>query len=128
MLVLSQKTWTWSVGAELLASDERDTVGTTALPRRRTFLIGALPLSLNYDGSDDLLDPTRGFRLGMPISPELSFQSGPFGYVRTQLDGSFSQPIGDRVVLAGRARVGYLGEDDGEMVRAAGRGGGCRSV
>src|SRR3546814_3785701 len=88
--IIFQKTWTWSVGAELLASDERGTVGTTALPRRRTFLIGALPLSLNYDGSDDLLDPTSGFRPGMRITPELSFQSGPFVSVRTKIGGRVS--------------------------------------
>src|SRR3546814_17902426 len=97
--------------AELLSSDERDTVGTTAIPRRRTFLIGALPLSLNYDGSVDLLDPTSGFRLGMRISPELSFQSGNFGYVRTQIDGIFYPPIGDRVVLAWRSCEGGVGSE-----------------
>ena len=36
------------------------------------FFIAALPASLGYDGSDDLLDPTRGFRLLGRISPELS--------------------------------------------------------
>ena len=32
-------------------------------------LIGALPSSLSYDGSDDLLNPTRGFRLAARVSP-----------------------------------------------------------
>lgn len=106
--LIFQKKWTWSVGAELVASDERDTVGPLATSRRRTFFIGALPLSLNYDGSNDLLDPAKGFRLGMRVSPELSFQSGTFGYVRAQLDGSAYQPLGGRVVLAGRARAGTI--------------------
>lgn len=106
--LIFQKKWTWSVGAELVASEERDTVGPLATSRRRTFFIGALPLSLNYDGSNDLLDPSKGFRLGMRVSPELSFQSGTFGYVRAQLDGSIYQPVGGRVVLAGRARAGAI--------------------
>ena len=72
--IFFQKTWTWSLGAELLASDERDVVAATGDERRRTFFIAALPTSLNYDGSDDLLNPTRGFRLGGRISPELSLQ------------------------------------------------------
>ena len=38
----------------------------------RTFFIAALPLTLGYDGSDNLLDPTRGFRLSGWISPEYS--------------------------------------------------------
>lgn len=103
-----QRKWTWSVGAELLASDERDTTGPLATPRRRTFFIGALPLSLSYDGSDNLLDPTSGFRLGMRMSPELSFQSGTFGYVRAQMDGSAYLPATGRVVLAGRVRLGTI--------------------
>ena len=51
-------------GAELVASDERDVIVSTGAPRRRTYFIGALPTALTYDGSDDLLNPTRGFRLG----------------------------------------------------------------
>ena len=46
----------------------------------RTFLIAALPASLYYDGSDDLLDPTRGFRLGGRMSPEISARGGSFTY------------------------------------------------
>ena len=64
---------------DLLASDERDTIESTGEERRRTFFIAALPASLGYDGSDDLLDPTRGFRLLGRISPEVSLQSGTFG-------------------------------------------------
>ena len=106
--IFFQKTWTWSLGAELLASDERDVIVSTGQPRRRTFFIGALPTSLNYDGSDDLLNPTRGFRLGGRISPELSLQGAAFGYARTQLDASVYHPLNSRVVLAGRTRVGTI--------------------
>ena len=67
-----QKKWTWSLGAELVATDERDTIEATGEQRRRTFFIAALPASLGYDGSDDLLDPTKGFRLLGRLSPELS--------------------------------------------------------
>ena len=38
-----QKKWTWSLGAELIATDERDTIESTGEPRRRTFFIAALP-------------------------------------------------------------------------------------
>ena len=103
--ILFQKKWVWRVGAEFIASDEKDAFSGG---NRRTFLIGAVPLSLTHDGSDDLLDPTRGFRLGGRLSPELSFQNGTFGYARVQLDGSVYQPMGDRVVLAARARFGTI--------------------
>src|SRR3546814_6367754 len=74
----------WRIGGELIASDEADAFSNG---NRRTFLIGAIPLSLTYDGSDDLLNPSRGFRLGGRVSPELSFQNSTFGYARVQLDG-----------------------------------------
>ncbi|MDZ7282931.1 autotransporter assembly complex protein TamA [Sphingomonas sanguinis] len=106
--IFFQKTWTWSLGAELLTSDERDVIESTGQPRRRTFFIGALPTSLNYDGSDDLLNPTRGFRLGGRISPEVSLQGSVFGYTRTQIDASLYHPFGDRVVLAARTRLGTI--------------------
>ena len=102
------KRWTWSLGGELIASDERDTVKATGVPRRRTFFIGAIPASLGYDGSDDLLDPHKGFRLGGRISPELSLQGGTFGYVRAQVDASAYHPLSDRVIAAGRIRLGTI--------------------
>ncbi len=106
--IFFQKTWTWSLGAELVATDERDVIASTGEPRRRTFLIGALPTSLGYDGSDDLLNPTRGFRLSGRISPEVSLQDTVFGYTRVQLDASKYQPVTNRVVLAGRMRLGTI--------------------
>jgi translocation and assembly module TamA len=105
--ILWQKKWTWSAGVELVTSDERDIIGV-GTARRRTFFVGALPLSLNYDGSNDLLDPTRGFRLGVRSSPELSFQNGTFGYVRSQLDASFYAPATARITIAGRGRIGTI--------------------
>ena len=106
--IIWQKRWTWSIGADLIASDERDVNIDLGMSRRRTFFIAALPGTLSYDGSNDLLDPTRGYRLAGRISPELSLQSGTFGYTRAQIDGSFYQPVSDTVTLAARARLGTI--------------------
>ena len=103
--ILFQKDWVWRIGAELIASDEADAFSGGA---RRTFLIGAIPLSLTYDGSDDLLNPTKGFRLGGRFSPELSFQDKTFGYAKVQVDGSIYQPMGEKLVVAARARFGTI--------------------
>lgn len=103
--ILFQKNWVWRIGGELIASDEADFFSGGA---RRTFFIGAVPLSLTYDGSDDLLNPTKGFRLGGRISPELSFQNKTFGYTRVQLDGSVYQPVSERIVVAARSRFGTI--------------------
>ncbi|HEX9964710.1 MAG TPA: BamA/TamA family outer membrane protein [Allosphingosinicella sp.] len=103
-----QKKWTWSAGAELVATDERDVDLESATTRRRTFFIGALPASLSYDGSNDLLDPAVGYRLALRFSPEASLQSGAFGYARTQIDASLYQPFTRTVTLAGRVRLGTI--------------------
>jgi translocation and assembly module TamA len=103
-----QKKWTWSAGAELVATDERDVDIASGTTRRRTFFIGALPASLSYDGSNDLLDPTVGYRLALRLSPEASLQAGTFGYARTQIDASFYQPFTPTVTLAGRVRLGTI--------------------
>lgn len=113
--IIWQKKWTWSVGGELTATDERDVDLDSGMSRRRTFFIGAVPAFLGYDGSNDLLDPTSGFRLSARFSPEVSLQSGSFFYARVQLDGTFYQPVTPTVTLAGRTRLGTIfgaGRDD----------------
>lgn len=106
--LIFQKKWTWSLGGELVLSDERDSRARIVGGARRTFFIAALPTALTYDGTDNLLDPTTGFRLGGRISPEYSLQSGSNGYARIQIDGSYYQPVSDRIVLAGRVRLGSI--------------------
>ncbi len=101
---LWQKQWVWSVGAELLASDERDALHAA----RRTFLIGALPLGFGYDGTQDLLNPESGFRFGALLSPEVSLQDQVFGYARIQLDSSVYVPVAASTTLAGRIRLGTI--------------------
>ena len=104
-----QKKWTWTYGAELLATDELGVFNPAQLTKdTRKFLIAALPVSLGYDGSDSLLDPTRGFRLSGRVSPEISARGGHFTYARTQIDASAYHPVSDSVVLAGRIRLGTI--------------------
>jgi translocation and assembly module TamA len=106
--IIWQKAWTWSIGAELTATDERDVDIASGTTRRRTFFIGAVPAYLGYDGSNDLLDPTSGFRLSARVSPEASLQSGTFFYARAQIDGSVYLPVSNRVTIAGRTRLGTI--------------------
>ncbi len=106
--IIWQKQWTWFYGVELTASKEDDTVKATGAPRRRRFFTGAVPSGLSYDGSDDLLNPTTGFRLAARISPELSLQGSAFGYVKAQVDGSYYLPIAGRTVIAARGRLGSI--------------------
>ncbi|NIJ08034.1 translocation and assembly module TamA [Sphingomonas vulcanisoli] len=106
--IIFHKKWTWSIGTEFVATDERDTIIATGAPRRRTYLVAALPLSLGYDTSDDLLNPTRGYRLLAHVSPEMSFLHGKIPYVKLQLDASAYQPVSSRISIGGRVRLGAI--------------------
>ena len=103
-----QKKWTWSYGGEWLATDERGVFSPAGIKDTKTFLIAALPLSFGYDGSDSLLDPTRGFRLSGRLSPEYSAHGDKLTYARVQFDASAYRPVSDRVVVAGRLRLGTI--------------------
>ncbi|MFX9027581.1 BamA/TamA family outer membrane protein, partial [Acinetobacter baumannii] len=73
----------------------------------QTYFVAALPLQGGYDGSDNLLDPTRGFRLGLRVSPEASRTLGKQSYyVKSQFDASAYHTVAPGVVLAGRVRFG----------------------
>ncbi len=103
-----QKKWTWSYGVELLGTDENGVFSQDGVKDTRKFAIAALPLSLGYDGSDSLLDPTRGFRLSGRLSPEFSAHGGSFVYGRMQLDASTYRPVSDNIVAAARIRLGTI--------------------
>ncbi len=106
--IIFQKKWAWSIGAELVGSREKDIFAGRTTSGQRDYLIAALPGLIAYDGSDDLLNPTRGFRLSARISPEVARESGAFFYVRAQADGSLYVPVSDKVVLASRVRLGSI--------------------
>lgn len=129
--LIFQKRWTWYAGPELLYTQERAYNLALGAQDRQTFYIGAFPAGLFYDGTDDLLDPTRGFRLGATVSPEISFLGAADGYARTQIDASAYHPIISNVVLAGRARFAAisgtrLGEIAPSRRNYAGGGGSVR--
>ena len=104
--LIFQKAWVWSAGVELLATSELPAATGSA---RTTYFIGALPLRGAYDGSNDLLDPRRGVRVSLRLSPEISVQNGMrSSYVRAQFDASAYQPVSSTVVLAERVRLGTI--------------------
>ena len=105
---LWQKRWTWSYGFEVLATRETSTDPTTGLHVDKTYYLADTPLQLGYDRSNDLLNPSKGYRLGGQLEPQLSAGGGSASNVRTILDASYYQPIGGRIVIAARARLGSL--------------------
>ncbi|WP_244982658.1 autotransporter assembly complex protein TamA [Croceicoccus marinus] len=107
--LLFQKVLAWSIGLELVATQEREgTLGGLTGPRE-TYFVAALPGEVIYDKSDDLLDPTRGWRVALFASPELSHTGGERStYLRSWAEGRYYQPVSERLVVAGRARFGTI--------------------
>ncbi|MDZ4275329.1 MAG: BamA/TamA family outer membrane protein, partial [Erythrobacter sp.] len=117
--LLFQKPLSWQIGGELLYTDERNRTVRIApggpLPRR-SFLIGGLFGSVTLDGSDDLLDPTSGYRATLYLAPEASRSQGSESfYLRTQADASYYQSVGT-TVLAGRVRVATIQGADADDI------------
>ena len=104
--IIWQKPWTYSIGAEALVTRQRDRSAPN--DPNNTYFILALPGNVTWDNSDDLLNPTRGFRLTSRVSPEFTLRSGTnFNYVKAQLDATAYRPFGN-IVLAGRLHLGAI--------------------
>lgn len=105
--ILFQKPLSWQVGGELLYTDERNRAARSApdtVQPRQAFLVGGLFGSVTLDASDDLLDPSEGYRATLFMAPEVSrTQGAQTFYLRSQVDAAYYKSIGS-TVLAGRVR------------------------
>lgn len=107
--LLFQKPLSWSIGAELVATQERPPSLSGVVRPRETYFIAAVPGFAQIDTSDDLLDPTEGFRVSARLSPEVSRNEGMQSfYLRARSDASYYREAGDNIVLAGRLSVGTI--------------------
>lgn len=103
-----QKRWTYFYGAEIVGSNEDRYNFDKGERDRGTWLIAALPTFVGYDRSDDLLNPTRGYRIKANVSPETSVRGAIRPYARLMLEGTGYYPVSNSIVIAGRARVGSI--------------------
>lgn len=103
-----QKKFTYSYGFELLGTYESEFDFTRQARDRRVYYIAALPGQVGFDTSDNLLNPAKGYRVNLRLSPEASLGSGTQFYARTMIEGSYYYSVNDRLILAGRARVGSI--------------------
>lgn len=104
-----QKRWTYSYGGEILLTNEQVVINpATADKTRRTYFIGGLPVQIGYDRSNDLLNPTKGFRATLRAEPEGSLQGNFSPYLRASFDLTGYYPVSDSLVIAGRAKVGTI--------------------
>ena len=125
-----QKKFTYSFGFELLASYESRYDAVRAARTQQLFYVAALPLQAGFDTSDDLLNPTRGWRVNLRLSPEAALGDGARIYLRSLAEGSFYYPVNDDLVLAARVRAGTIAGTSRDALAPSRRyyGGGGGSV
>ncbi|MFN3676747.1 MAG: autotransporter assembly complex protein TamA [Sphingomonas pseudosanguinis] len=103
-----QKKFTYAFGGELTGTNESVYDFKVGERRRGTYGIAAIPGQAIFDQSDDLLNPTRGYRLKLNLSPETSVRGAVRPYARTMIEGTFYYPLNTSLVIAGRARAGAI--------------------
>lgn len=123
-----QKKLTYYYGGELVGTNESVYDFAQGKNVRRTYGIVALPTQVLFDRSDSLLNPAKGYRLRVNISPETSVQGSVSPYVRAQVEGTFYYPVSQSIVIAGRAKAatiqGIARDDIAPSRRLYGGGGG----
>ncbi len=103
-----QKKLTYAYGFELTGTNEDAYDFNKGKRDRGSYFIAALPGQVQWDTSDDLLNPTKGYRLKLTLSPETSVRGPIRPYARTMLDASYYYSPTTSLVIAGRARVGSI--------------------
>ncbi len=92
-----------SLGVSGEITDIKDDTGHTL------FELLGLPATVRYDFRDDVLNPTRGLRAALSVTPYLSFGHGHDMFVVSEFNGSVYFPISDkRYVIAFRTRLGSI--------------------
>ncbi len=121
------KNWTVGGGLELELSEIEDEDDT------ESFAFASIPLSARYDSTNDLLDPTTGFRFGVTATPYYGLTAASPEFFKTEIDGSTYYSIldDDRLVFATRGKIGLLAGDSARDIPAtkrfyAGGGGSIR--
>ncbi|MGA1790496.1 MAG: autotransporter assembly complex protein TamA [bacterium] len=97
------------------------------------FNLISLPVYLDWDTSNDLLDPTRGTHLALQFSPFYDIYGSEIGFVKAHTSCSHYATIskGPFLVLAGRAILGFISGAERDAIPAdirfyAGGGGSIR--
>ncbi len=118
-----------TLGVGFEASEVTDETGT------ESFGLVFVPATLRYDGTDSRLDPTRGARLRLRLTPFWDTLSQGLFFHRTEIGGStyFELVEAPRLVFAVRARLGSITGAPRDSVPAnrrfyAGGGGSIRGI
>lgn len=96
-------TWVASAGASAEVSKVTDT------DDKDTFMILGLPLSTKWDTSNDLLNPTRGMRIDLDLTPHISISGTTRFFLVSEASASaYKSFFNDYLVFAGRIAAGSI--------------------
>ena len=125
-----QKKLTYAYGFELVGTNESVYDFAAGEDTRGTYFIAALPGQVVFDRSNDLLNPTKGYRVKLNLSPEGSVRGAVSPYVRAMLEATGYFPVRDDLVIAGKLRAGTIAGIDRDDLAPSRRyyGGGGGSV
>jgi translocation and assembly module TamA len=92
------------IGAEILSGHVDDDTGT------QTYTLAGLPTYIRRDDTDDLLNPSRGTRLGLTATPFFALDGNSPDYFETTLSAKAYQRLGptDRFILAAFTNIGSI--------------------
>nr|WP_286207714.1 BamA/TamA family outer membrane protein [Hephaestia sp. MAHUQ-44] len=125
-----QKRLTYSYGVDLIGTNESVYNFNVGERKRGTYGILALPGQVEFDTSNDLMNPTTGYRLKLSLSPETSVRGAVRPYARMLIEASTYYPVTDSLTIAGRVRAGSIQGIDRDDLAPSRRyyGGGGGSV
>lgn len=105
---LWQKRWTWSYGAQVLATRETGFSKTRNAEVSDDYVYATVPLKLNYDRSDNLLNPSRGWRAGLQSTPTATLNGTGGYFIANIASASWYRQVSPRIVLAARSQLGSI--------------------
>ena len=78
---------------------------------KKTYHLVSVPSMAAWDYSDDRLNPTRGFRLTLRLTPYADLRGSDVPFLKSEIVGTHYLPFDDdaRWILATRLRVGAIG-------------------
>ncbi|WP_169569422.1 autotransporter assembly complex protein TamA [Sneathiella limimaris] len=74
------------------------------------FVYLGTPLTAAFDNTDNILDPSKGYRFGVTVTPHLGLNAVSSNFLTTELHGSTYYSVLDekRLILAMRGKIGSL--------------------
>jgi outer membrane protein assembly complex protein YaeT len=91
--------------------DDLIAIGLDPTTNEQSGTLAPLAIELQRSTTDNVLDPTRGYQVGLRVEQAGGIVPSDFHYVSVQADGRFHVPVGERLVLAQRLQLATISEE-----------------